>query len=229
MKKKNAHNKPFVIPPSHFKVSKEQLEKLSPDSVAIKHDAKTAPSVKKSLPEENSSEEKQSEEVKVYERPQILGERNAQKVSALSLKSIQKKQELKKELMAQQPLLEELPVEPFSEAEMRKAWETYTREIESQGKFNLHSHLTMGVPKLEENLIHLVFPNDTIKVEVEREKHHLLEYLRSTLKNYEVDLSIEVIESEITRYAYTPREKFDKLKEKNPLIETLRKEFDLDL
>ena len=33
----------------------------------------------------------------------------------------------------------------------------------------------------------------------------------------------------VKRYAYTPREKFDKLKEKNPLIEKLRKEFDLDV
>ena len=53
--------------------------------------------------------------------------------------------------------------------------------------------------------------------------------MRSTLQNYEIDLSIEVDETEIKRYAYTPIEKFQKLSEKNPLIENLRKEFDLDI
>jgi polyphosphate kinase len=41
--------------------------------------------------------------------------------------------------------------------------------------------------------------------------------------------NIEVNETAIKRYAYTSREKFEKLKEKNPLIDTLRKEFDLEI
>ena len=61
------------------------------------------------------------------------------------------------------------------------------------------------------------------------EKQGLLNYLRSELNNYEIDLSIEVIEGEINRYAYTPREKYEKLREKNPLLDSLRKEFDLDV
>jgi DNA polymerase-3 subunit gamma/tau len=31
------------------------------------------------------------------------------------------------------------------------------------------------------------------------------------------------------QYAYTPKEKFEKLKEKNPNIDLLRKTFDLDI
>ncbi len=227
--KKNSGNKHFVIPPSHFKVSKDRLKQLQDPKSEPKTEPEEKVSTKTTTSEEVSTEEKNSEPVKVFERPQIVAERNAEKISALSLKSIRKKQELKKELIAQQPAAEELPVEEFSEGAMLKAWKAYTNEIESQGKFNLHSHLTMGIPKLEGTLIHLVFPNDTIKLEVEREKHQLLEHLRSNLKNYEIDLSIEVVESELKRYAYTPLEKFEKLKEKNPLVETLRKEFDLDL
>ena len=87
----------------------------------------------------------------------------------------------------------------------------------------------MGIPKLQENTIHLEYPNTTIKVEVERAKHDLLSYLKESLQNYNLDLDITVNETAEKRYAYTPREKFEKLKEKNPLIETLRKEFDLDV
>ena len=77
--------------------------------------------------------------------------------------------------------------------------------------------------------MHLEFPNNTIKTEVERAKYELLGFLREQLNNYDVDLSIEVNEAEVKRYAYTPKEKFEKLKEKNPLIEKLRQEFDLDI
>jgi len=112
---------------------------------------------------------------------------------------------------------------------MIDTWNTYAKQVEKQGKYNLLSHLTMGVPKLEGTLIHLVFPNGTIKTEVERAKHNILGFLRSQLNNYDIDLSIEVNETISKRYAYTDREKFDKLKEINPTLERLRTEFELDL
>ena len=172
-----------------------------------------------------------SEEIdeKVFERPKILAERNAKKVSALSLKSIQKKHEMKQELVAKKPDARNLPFKDFTEDEMLVAWQSYSTIIEKEGKYNLHSHLSMGVPKLEGSIIHLEFPNNTIKIEVERSKYELLEYLKEKLQNYNVSLSIELNETIAKRYAYTDREKFEKLKELNPLIDKLRKEFDLDV
>jgi len=234
--KKNSNGRHFVIPPSYFKKktttittseenTKTHIEEPLPET--------TTQEPAKSIDIEGTPTAEPSEKIipnqRVIERPQIIAERNAKKVSALSLKSIQKKHELKKELIAKQPDKNNLPTEDFTEEKMQQVWSDYTHKIEQEGKFNLLSHLTMGVPKLEGTLIHLVFPNSTIKIEVERAKHELLNYLRASLKNYNIDLSIEVDEAEVKRYAYTPREKFEKLKEKNPLIETLRKEFDLDL
>ena len=231
--KKKSSRKPFVIPPSHFKVSEKSIsEKTSETPPASQKESHTEETYS---PSSSSEEIKDTPEAastkaeKVWERPEIVAERNAKKVSALSLKSIQKKQQLKKELVANKPDVNNLPAEAFTEDNMLTAWKKYTQKIEREGKFNLLSHLTMGTPKLEGSLIHLVFPNSTIKVEVEREKGELLGYLRASLNNYDIDLSIEVNETETKRYAYTPREKFEKLKEKNPLIDTLRQEFDLDV
>ncbi len=181
----------------------------------------------KDNPNDTTIQPKQPE--KVIDRPQILAERNAKKVSALSLKSIQKKQQMKQELVASQPDIKNLPVDDFSEEAMQTAWKDYALIVENEGKFNLLSHLSMGIPKLDGTTIHLEFPNNTIKIEVERAKHELLGFLRKKLKNYDINLSIEVNEAAVKRYAYTTREKFEKLKEKNPLIDTLRKEFDLDI
>jgi len=112
---------------------------------------------------------------------------------------------------------------------MLAAWNEYNQKMSDEGNHNLHSHLSMGVPKLEGTLLHLEFPNNTIKTEVERARHRLLGFLREQLSNYNIDLSIEVNEAEVKRYAYTPKEKYEKLMEKNPLLDKLRQEFDLEI
>jgi len=229
--------KTFVIPPSHFKVSpsevikKEETQPVTQELaepiavVAEQEEEYEVPSSKDSSPPPPEDPPKE----RVIERPQILAERNAQRVSALSIKSIQKKQQLQKELIANAPDEDNLPAEDFTEAEMQTVWGDYAKKIETEGKFNLLSHLTMGTPTLKGTMIQLEFPNSTIKVEVERAKYELVGYLRETLKNYDIDLDIVVNEAAVKRYAYTPMEKFEKLKEKNPLMENLRKEFDLDI
>lgn len=232
---------PISLPTEHVSIIASEIEPASPPVTSPP--SKEAPAVVPKLahsqpsnpvnetaiaPPAKISEEIPSENT-VSQRPQILVERSTKKVSALSLKSIQKKHDLKKEFVDKLPDEKNLPKEDFTEEAMQAAWKSYAEKIEKEGKYNLLSHLTMGEPKLEGTLIHLVFPNHTIKVEVERAKYELLMYLRSELQNYDVDISIEVNEAEVKRYAYTPREKFDKLKEKNPLLDTLRQEFDLDI
>ncbi len=245
-KKNSNSNDRFVIPPSYFKSEEFTSEKITSAGRIVPQYPKkietetveneiSEPSEELETgneePKKNSQEQatKNREPQKVIERPQILAERNAQKVSALSIKSIQKKQEIKQEMVANQPDVENLPVIDFSEEEMKAAWTEYTSNVESDGKYNLLSHLTMGVPKLDGSIIHLEFPNQTIKTEVERAKFELLGFLREKLQNYDIDLDIRVNETTEKKYAYTTREKFEKLKEMNPLIEKLRTEFDLDI
>ena len=68
-----------------------------------------------------------------------------------------------------------------------------------------------------------------MKVEVERAQGPLLEFLKRKLNNYDIGLDIAVNEEVQRKYAYTPQEKYDKLKDHNPDIEILRKTFDLEL
>ncbi|MEM8763354.1 MAG: DNA polymerase III subunit gamma/tau, partial [Bacteroidota bacterium] len=68
----------------------------------------------------------------------------------------------------------------------------------------------------------------TMKKEIEREQGGLMQYLRENLNNHSITLHITVNEEVAKKFAFTPEEKYEKLKEKNPAIELLRKEFDLD-
>ena len=204
-------------------VASSQAEKSQPN---VQEPTSNISSVNVKAETTTKGEEATTQEVA---QPSIATKRNERKVSALSLKSIQKKQELKQELEANQPKEEDLPVNNFTEEEMLKYWNKYTKKVEKDGKFNLLSHLTMGTPKLEGAIIHLEFPNHTIKTEVERAKYDLLGYLREKLQNYEIDLDITVNETTEKRYVYSTREKFEKMKEMNPALERLRQEFDLDI
>ena len=124
---------------------------------------------------------------------------------------------------------EELPKEKFTEDEMRASWETFANKLEKDGKFNLASILRIDVPALKDTTIHLEFPNATNKIEVERQQYDLLSFLRKQLNNYDIVLDIKVNEEKEKLFVYTPEEKYDKLKEKNPKIELLKKLFELDV
>jgi len=109
------------------------------------------------------------------------------------------------------------------------AWNTFIEKLRTDGKHNLASILSIDTPKVKGHIIHLEFPNATNKVEVERQQYELMSYIRKTLSNYDISLSITINEVMEKKYAYTAEDKFEKLKEKNPNIDVLRKTFDLDV
>jgi DNA polymerase-3 subunit gamma/tau len=234
--KKN--NRPFIIPAAYFnsrgikpiQVSKPEIlktpeskaEKMVLDEATVTEPESTnySPSVK--------NEPLETPKI-VTERPKIILNQEKKRVSGLSLSSIKKKKE---HLIKQMDVTideEDLPKDEFTEEAMQSAWKEFVSKLEKEGKYNLASILSIDTPKLKGHSIQLEFPNSTNKVEVERQQYDLLRHLRKTLNNFDINLSINVNEEMEKQYAYTPMEKFEKLKEKNPHIDTLRKTFDLDI
>lgn len=113
---------------------------------------------------------------------------------------------------------------------MQRHWADFVDILDKEGRKILASNLHADIPKLTENFtIRIELPNGTMKKEVEREKHDLMEYLKEKLHNHFITLKIKVNEATAKKFAFTPQEKYEKLREKNPAIDLLRKEFDLDL
>ncbi len=161
--------------------------------------------------------------------PKIQIKSPAKRVSGLSLSSIQakKKHELNRIEVTYDE--EDLPREPVTQEALRKHWNLYIQKIDEAGKKILASNLNADLPVIEEHTISITLPNDTMKKEVEREQSSLLDYLKTSLNNHYLELSISVNEETMRKYAFTPEEKYQKLREKNPAIDLLRKTFDLDL
>jgi len=152
------------------------------------------------------------------------------RVSGLSLSSLKLKKEHQQNKKDATIDESQLPESPFSEEEMQKHWADFMRQIDVEGRKILASNLNTDIPKLKEDTtIWIELPNSTMKKEIEREQFDLLEYLRIKLNNYAIKLKITVNETTAKKFAFTPEEKYEKLREKNPAIDILRREFDLDL
>lgn len=223
-KKKNSRY--YIIPASYFK-----KKGITPIPVTIpskkKEDKTPAKNDTNSQGSENASNV--ASKFQVNEPTKISLKQSTKRTSGLSLKSLRAKKE--HQIKQMNVVVDEvnLPKEPFTEEELIPVWNTFTKKILKDGKHNLASILSMGTPKLKGTTIHLEFPNATNKLEVERQQYDLLSFVRKTLKNYDITLSITVNEVLEKQYAYSPADIFEKLKEKNPDIEILKKMFGLDV
>ena len=230
--KKNS--KHYIIPASYFR-----KKGITPIPVAIPMKTENATTslpagrqgteAKKENPESIEKVAEVVEQFQVKEPPKIILKQNSKRSSGLSLKSIREKKE---HLIKQMDVVideEDLPTESFTEKDFIIVWKAYIDKLTSDGQHNLASILSIDTPKVKDTVAHLEFPNATNKVEVERQQYNLLGYIRKALNNFDISLSITVNEVMEKKYAYTPQDKFEKLMEKNPNIDLLRKTFDLDV
>ena len=113
---------------------------------------------------------------------------------------------------------------------MKQHWADFVKKIDDSGRKILASNLNADTPKLKnETIIWIEMPNGTMKKEIEREQYDLMTYLKAKLNNHFISLQISVNEATAKKFAFTPEEKYEKLREKNPVIDLLRQAFDLDL
>lgn len=204
---------PFIIPATFFRQVTIQKEVIQQRQTSASKEI----SIPTNIPVENTPQ------------PVLNSTSNVSqpRISGLSLSSLKIKKDAEKRKAEQVPDEENLPKEEFTEASFMELWAAYIKQIEDEGKHILASNLSADTPVLEnKTTICLEMPNSTMKAEIEREQYGLLDYLRKNLQNYDISLHIKVNETIDKKYAFTTREKFEKLVEANPLMEVFRKEFD---
>ena len=230
--KKKARN--FIIPASYFKSQPEQAPKnVSVESKTVSAPVqnkeqtaeKTVEPVKQPIPSQAAEPETAQEQPRV--KPDLTNQ--SQRVSGLSLKGLRRKKEILERQTEKEVDVSKLPREPFTEIAMQAAWKEYVAKLQKKGEKILASNLETDTPTLKGTAIQIEFPNDTMRVELERAQHGLLEFLKRKLQNYDITIDITVNEAAERKYAYTTREKYEKLKDKNPDLDLLRKTFDLDI
>jgi DNA polymerase-3 subunit gamma/tau len=152
--------------------------------------------------------------------------------SALSLSSLKRKKQEEEEAQkkrAAQNKTGNLPQETFTEERFNTVWNGYIDSLHEGGEKILASILMADKPKVKGDMIHVTYPNQLMKTELLKVRPRVLKHIRRELNNHAVDFVIEVKEQSAKRFAYTPQEKYELLKEKNKDISLLRKTFNLEL
>jgi len=151
------------------------------------------------------------------------------KVSATSLASIRVRKEMAEAQKSEAKEVIHLPSEPFTETEMLEQWLKYAQRLEDKGYRIVASLLTINDPILEGTKITHELPNESSKIDFEKEKPELLGYLRGKLHNHDITIQVDVNEQLVLKKAYTNQDKYNRLLEINPNLELLRKMFELDV
>ena len=152
-----------------------------------------------------------------------------QKVSTMSLASIRAKKELAGTLQNTSKESEQLPSEPFTQTEMIGQWLKYAKRMEDNGQHIIASLLTLNSPILEENTIIHELPNESSKIDFDKEKQEILGYIRGMLRNHNLTIEVKINETILEKKLYTTQDKYKRLAELNPNLEIMRNMYGLEI
>lgn len=209
----------FIIPPTYYRRLGYSIVE-SPKSI-----------VESKQVEEPKTEELVSKvEVKTEELPTTnIQQPTTAKVSAFSLASIKAKKEMAEVQKSVTKETKYLPNEAFTETQLLEQWLKYAQKIEDKGQKIMSSLLTLNDPKLDGTVVTHELPNESSKIDFERELPYLLGYLRGKLHNHDLQIKVVIDDSIEIKKAFTAQDKYNRFVELNPNIELLRKYFDLDI
>lgn len=179
-------------------------------------------------PKENLKTDLQNKDSK--EKLKIKKETSS--VSGLSLSSLKAKKNIESIALVKKNESESSSSNKakFDVNSLLNSWKKFQELTIKKGRKNLASILSISQPQIfEENKLTYTLTNNTNKLELEKSKLELVEFLKKDLKNDSISLEINVNKLKEKKFVFTPGEKYEKLKKINPNIEILRKEFKLNL
>ena len=241
---KTSNNKRLLVELSLMRISSighQMTEKKSPKSFVVTlNDEKKHVSVEK-VPEIAQKTEKTTENTQVstfknIEEKEIVAPKSTPRIS-LSGKKKSKTisitaafQDINKVNEEDQEIdTSKLRKTDFPASAMLKTWKEVIVFVKQKGKSNLGITLGVFPPKLKENyVIELPLSNSSQVEMMMEEKYMVLEFLRNKLENDYIEITTTIIEGEKSNIPYTNKDKFAKMMEENPHLETLRMKLGLD-
>ncbi len=222
----------FIIPPTYYRRNDYSISEVK--EPLAKSQKPLAEEIQKTEPTTQKAEEIVDKQVNINNQPttnnrQPITDNLQPKVSSMSLASIRAKKEMAEVQKSTVKDVVHLASEPFTETEMLEQWLKYAQRIEDKGYRIVASLLTINDPILEGTTIIHELPNESSKIDFEKEKPELLGYLRGKLHNHDITIDVKVNETLVLKKSYTPQDKYNRLAELNPNLELMRNLFGLEI
>ena len=118
----------------------------------------------------------------------------------------------------------------FDSDTLLKYWNQYADKIKKAGKINIFTMMTANPPTLlKDFVIEQIIENKIQETLLSIEKIDLLNFLRTELKNFSIDIITKHVEQTNKKQLYTSTEKYQHMLEKKPELEEFRRRFKLDI
>ena len=220
-KKKPAN---YIIPATFFQAL-SPLKKKTTAVITTKPEEIATPIVTEPKPEiQKTVVEKSAVQKPILKN---VGRLNT-KPGKYSLKGFHQQKEVKKTVVEEN--FDQHPKTTFTEEKLQELWKAYVALLNSKGERSMASIVGTDIPSLGTDYkITFTVPNKLMEDQFKKGRPGLMKFLRAQLNNYGISIVVELNEAIEKKFAYTPQEKYNKLKEKNPLLEKLRQAFELDL
>lgn len=116
----------------------------------------------------------------------------------------------------------------FTPEQFLELWNVYTQKAKDNDKIHLYT-LMSNEPIINGTAITVLVENLALESTLQDEKVELLNFLRSALKNFDIQITAQRATNTIKRRIYTNKDKYTYLVDKNPQLEEMRKRFNLDV
>ena len=174
----------------------------------------------------------QSTESKIQEPPPapVKGKKTIAKNGSLpgtiSIKNSKSADE--KEKSEESEDLTNKPANDFTQEQLNKTWHLVADKYKSDN--NLYITFTKHKPiKGKDNKIEFTVDNKIQKKEIEDRFMEFIPIIKENLNNYSIQLDIIVTKVESNQKPYTPKEKFNKMAEKNPALKKFKDQLGLEI
>jgi DNA polymerase-3 subunit gamma/tau len=218
----------FIIPTSFFKKStKVQLaiDQDKSDAPIVDKQEKTATPEKEIHPNNANAMAEEPKQQAIL-KPNLKLE--TRRTSALSISNMENQKEVvRKNLDFVDESL--LPRDEFTSDQLTLLWSEFSHQQLQSGKKLKNAVLTSAIPTCDGNKINYQVASNNMKEQFLNIAPQLLQFLKERLNNYDISFNIEVLEAIQTKYAHTPKEKYELLSKKNNELELLRERFKLEL
>ena len=116
----------------------------------------------------------------------------------------------------------------FTAEQFFELWKVYTQKAKDQDKIHLYT-LMNNDPLINGAEITVLVENSALESTLQDEKIELLNFLRTALKNFDLQIVIKRAGNLGTKRIYTNKDKYAYMVDKNPQLEEMRRRFNLDV
>ncbi|MFN0254853.1 DNA polymerase III subunit gamma/tau [Pedobacter ureilyticus] len=117
----------------------------------------------------------------------------------------------------------------FTQDQFMAVWKQCIQKANAEDKIHLFTLLSSNEPIIDGTDIIVSIENIALESTLQDEKIELLNFIRSQLKNFDIQIVTKRIEPKQSNRIYSNKDKYAYLVEKNPQLEEMRKRFNLDL